>query len=180
MNPKKLVLHFSEVSTIFYTFYKFLQKWNTIEVEHLRRGPCKELELRNWVPWPWKAAAPAEFLRAGRAPGRGGGGAWPHAHLGRGGVRGLSGEGSSEGARRRPAVTPAAAGGDTHGGLRFRRGKGNVEQWRAAQASMAPREWARRVGRTREGAGRWARRQPTMAGWRRAVAVWGEGMARFL
>jgi hypothetical protein len=30
-NPKKLVLQFSEFSTIFYTFYKFLQICNTIE-----------------------------------------------------------------------------------------------------------------------------------------------------
>jgi hypothetical protein len=41
MNPTKLVLHFSEFSTIFYTFYKFLQKYNTIEDELLRQTPAK-------------------------------------------------------------------------------------------------------------------------------------------
>jgi hypothetical protein len=77
----------------------------------LRRGPCKETELCSWVPRPWEAAAPAEFRRAGRTPGRGGGGARTHAHLGRGGERGLSGKGSDEGARRRPAVAPTAGCG---------------------------------------------------------------------
>jgi hypothetical protein len=48
----------------------------------------------------------------------------------------------------------AAAGGDTRGGLRFRREKGNVAQWVVAQASIATREQARRVGRTGERAGR--------------------------
>jgi hypothetical protein len=124
---KKNVLHFSEFSTIFYTFYKFLQSCNTIEDGILHRDPCKETELCNWVPRPWEAAAPAEFRRASRAPGGGGGGARTHAHLGRGGERGLSREGS---------------------------GEGNVAHWVAEQASMATREQARRVGRTGEGAGR--------------------------
>jgi hypothetical protein len=39
------------------------------------------------VPWPWEAAAPAKFRRAGRVPGRGSGGARPWAHLGPGGGR---------------------------------------------------------------------------------------------
>jgi hypothetical protein len=48
---------------------------------------------------------------AGRAPGRGGGGARTPAHLGRGGERGLCGDGSGEGARRRSAVAPTAGCG---------------------------------------------------------------------
>jgi hypothetical protein len=36
MNPTKLVLHFSEFSTIFYTFYKFQQMEYTIEEVILR------------------------------------------------------------------------------------------------------------------------------------------------
>jgi hypothetical protein len=111
INPTELVLHFSEFSTIFYTFYNFLQKCNTIEDELLRRGPCTESGPRNWVPRPWEAAALAEFRRAGRTPGRGGGGARSPAHLVRGGERGSSGDSSGGGARRRPAVAPAAGCG---------------------------------------------------------------------
>jgi hypothetical protein len=36
MNPTKLVLHFSELSMIFYTFYKFQQMEYTIEDVILR------------------------------------------------------------------------------------------------------------------------------------------------
>jgi hypothetical protein len=76
---------------------------------------------------------PAEFRRAGRAPGQGSGGARPHAHLGRGEDRGSSGDGSDEGAR-------ATASGGGRDGLRLRRGRRNVEQRVAAQASSEPRE----------------------------------------
>jgi hypothetical protein len=107
--PNKISFAFVWISTIFYTFYKFLQNWNSNEDEHLRRGPYKETGLCNWVPRPWEAAAPTKFQRAGRAPGRGGGVARAPAHLGRGGERGWREDGSGEGARRRPAVEPAAA-----------------------------------------------------------------------
>jgi hypothetical protein len=40
--PRKLVLHFSEFSTIFYAIYKFLQKGYTIEDVSLRLGPWKD------------------------------------------------------------------------------------------------------------------------------------------
>jgi hypothetical protein len=79
------------------------------------RDPCKESGQCNWVPRPREAAAPAEFRRAGRASGWGGGGARTPAHLGRGGERGVSGEASSEGARRRPAMAPAAGCGPGDG-----------------------------------------------------------------
>jgi hypothetical protein len=113
--PKKLVLQFFEFYTIFYTFYKFLQNCNTIEDELLRRDPCKDSGPRNWVPRPWEAAAPAEIRLAGRAPGRGGGGARSQAHLGRGEDRGSSGDSSGGGARRRSAVAPAASCGSGGG-----------------------------------------------------------------
>jgi hypothetical protein len=50
----------------------------------------------------------------------------------------------------------------------------------APQASMAPREWARRVGRTGERAGRRARRRPAMAGTEEGGGGAGEGVARFI
>jgi hypothetical protein len=115
LNPTKFSLHFSVFSTIFYAFYKFLQKEYTIEDASLPLGPWKEIWTRNWVPRPWEAAAPAEFWRASHAPYRGGGGARSHAHLGRGGDRGSSGDSSCRGTRRWPAVAPAAGCGSGGG-----------------------------------------------------------------
>jgi hypothetical protein len=43
MNPTKLDLHFSELSKIFYTFYKFQKFPNTIGDILLRGGPWKYL-----------------------------------------------------------------------------------------------------------------------------------------
>jgi hypothetical protein len=63
-----------------------------------------------------EAAAPAGFRRAGRAPGRRGSGARPHAHLGRRGGRGSSGGGSGEGMQRRPVVVAAVARVTARGG----------------------------------------------------------------
>jgi hypothetical protein len=107
----KLVLHFSEFPTIFYAFYKSLQKEYTIEDASLRLGPWKEIGTRNWVPRPWEAAAPAKFRWAGRAPGRGSGNARPHAHLGPEGGRNWGRAAAGAGARRWPAVAAAAAQG---------------------------------------------------------------------
>jgi hypothetical protein len=39
VNPKKLVLHFSEFSTNFYRFYKFLQKVKHYFRTHFQAGP---------------------------------------------------------------------------------------------------------------------------------------------
>jgi hypothetical protein len=50
MNPKKLVLHFSAFSVIFYAIYKNQEINLTIGVHLLRRGPCKELGVCNVVP----------------------------------------------------------------------------------------------------------------------------------
>jgi hypothetical protein len=146
MNPKKLVLHLSEFSTIFYTFYKFLQNCNTIEDELLHRDPCKDSGPRNWVPRPWEAAVPAEFRRAGRAPGRGGGWARSQAPLGCGGDRGSSGDSSGGGARRRPAVAPA--GGCGTGGERAMPSNG----WRHKLLGLLGSRLGR-FGRTGEGRG---------------------------
>jgi hypothetical protein len=60
-------------------------------------------------PWQGEAAPSVVFRRAGGAPGWGGNEAWPHAHLGRRGGRGLSGGGSGDLGRRRWAVPAAAA-----------------------------------------------------------------------
>jgi hypothetical protein len=56
-----------------------------------------------------------------------------------------------------------AAGGGTHGGLRFQQCEGNAVQGLAAQASVATREQASGVGRTGGRAGRRVHRRPAMA-----------------
>jgi hypothetical protein len=50
MNPKKLSLHLSEFSTIFYVFYKFQQNGYTIENVLLRLGPWKETNSLRYAP----------------------------------------------------------------------------------------------------------------------------------
>jgi hypothetical protein len=124
-NPTKLALHFSEFSTIFYAFYKSLQKEYTIEDASLLLGPWKEIGTRNWVPRPWEAVAPAKFRRAGCAPGRGSGGARPHAHLGPEGGWSWGGGAAGAGARRWPAVAAAAARGSGEDGA----GLDNARPW---------------------------------------------------
>jgi hypothetical protein len=74
-----MVLKFLRFSTHFTNFSK---RSTLIEDASLLLGPWKEIGTRNWVPQPWEVAAPAKFRRAGRAPGRGSGGAQPQAHLG--------------------------------------------------------------------------------------------------
>jgi hypothetical protein len=66
-------------------------------------------------PWPWEAAAPAKSRRAGRAPGRGNGGARPWAHLGPGGDRCWGGEHAGMGAWRGPTEVAAVARGSDKG-----------------------------------------------------------------
>jgi hypothetical protein len=53
MNPTKLSLHFSEFSTIFYTFYKFQQNGYTIEDALLRLSPWKETDSLRYAPGLW-------------------------------------------------------------------------------------------------------------------------------
>jgi hypothetical protein len=157
MNPTKSVWHFSELSTILYGFYKFLQKVNTIP-EHiytqaprslrclqrtpgLRFGPQKELWLRNVVPGrrppavrPNSGEPPVE---RGRGRDLGSLGADSRARLGRGGA--------GEVGRRRPGAVAAAA-------------------CYAGEVGVAPTTWGRlgaRVG-AKEGGGElaWVRSRP--------------------
>jgi hypothetical protein len=81
----------------------------------------------NWVlqfgPWPWEVAAPAKFRRAGRASGRGNGGARPWAHLGPVGCRCWGGDRAGAGTRREPVAVAGVAR------LRRRRGLGPNNNW---------------------------------------------------
>jgi hypothetical protein len=98
-SPTKLVWHFSEFSTMFYTFYKFLQKGYTIEDVSLRLGPWNDSGPRNWVPRPTGRQARRKSGGSGGAPGRGTArGRVPH--LGPIGSRGWGGEALYGGARR--------------------------------------------------------------------------------
>jgi hypothetical protein len=106
-NPTKLVLHFAEFSTIFYTFYKFLKICNTIEDVHLRLDPitfqslthipldCTKLPGKTWglamPPLAVGAVRLRQFWRASGTPGLASGWARLGAHLGRRGGRGLHG-----------------------------------------------------------------------------------------
>jgi hypothetical protein len=84
------------------------------------------LELKGGLqfgPWPWEAATPAKFRRAGRAPGRGNGGAHPRAHLGLVGDRRRGGDCAGVGARRKLATAAAVAR------LRRRRGLSPNNKW---------------------------------------------------
>jgi hypothetical protein len=110
-NPTKLVLHFSEFSTIFYAFYKFQQNGSTIKDVSLRLGPWKDLGPRNWVPRPTGWRARRKSGGSGGAPGRGTARGRVHAHLGSIGSRGWGGEVAGEGARRWPAAAAAASRG---------------------------------------------------------------------
>jgi hypothetical protein len=74
MNPKKLVLQFSDFSVIFYAIYKNLEIHFTIGVHLLQQGPWKDFGFRNVAPgrgWP---AQVGQFRRARRCsrPGKGG------------------------------------------------------------------------------------------------------------
>jgi hypothetical protein len=148
---KKLVLQFSEFPTIFYTFYKILQSCNTIEDGIYHRDPCKESGKCNWVPRPWEAASPAEFRRAGGAPGRASGGTRLGAHLGTTGGRSWDGGAAGVGDRRR--------GGSTAAGVRrrhdeARRRGGFPEPWGA----RAHGEGASRAEGPRAARGAWTPR----------------------
>jgi hypothetical protein len=141
--PTKFRLKFSEFPTIFYTFYKFLQKENTIEDASLLLGPWKEIGTRNWVPRPWEAAAPAKFRRAGYAPDRGTARGGPQAHQGAIGGRGWGRDVTGAGARRWPA---AVAGGGGRGGSGY--GEGRALGWQLATCGGAtdPKEVAHARG----------------------------------
>jgi hypothetical protein len=82
MNPKKLVLHFSDFSTIFYAIYKNQPNHNTIWVNLLQGSPQKEIGFRNVAPgWPADAgcsipvSSPPDLAGEGRDKGLGASGA---------------------------------------------------------------------------------------------------------
>jgi hypothetical protein len=125
MNSTKLVLKIFDFSTIFYTFYKFLQICNTIEDVLLRRGPynfskshaCtprlhqtprKDLGACNWVLGRGRRRARRNSDSSGGSPGRGMTVGCVHAHLGPGRSRSWGGKLASVGNRRRLAVVAAA------------------------------------------------------------------------
>jgi hypothetical protein len=109
-NPTNLSLHFSEFSTIFYAFYKFLQMEYTIEDVTLRRGPRKDLGPRNWVPRPTGRRARWKSGGSGGAPVRGTVQGRVHARLGSIGSRGWGVEVAGAGARRWPAAVAGRGG----------------------------------------------------------------------
>jgi hypothetical protein len=100
VNPTKSVLHFYEFSTIFYAFYKFLQKGYTIEDVSLRLGPWKDSGPHNWVPRSTGRRACRKSGGSGGALGRGTTRGRVHAHLGPIGSRGWGGEALYGGAWR--------------------------------------------------------------------------------
>jgi hypothetical protein len=75
MNPTNLVLHFSDLSTIFYAIYKKLGIHFTIGVNLLQGGPRKDPWLCNVVPGARAAVRFAGIRRARRRswPGEDGG-----------------------------------------------------------------------------------------------------------
>jgi hypothetical protein len=75
MNPTKFVLHFSDLSVIFYAIYKNQQTHFTILVALLQGSPRKYLCFRNVAPGRGAAAVRRQFRPgiAGVRPGEGGG-----------------------------------------------------------------------------------------------------------
>jgi hypothetical protein len=108
MNPTKLVLNFSEFSTIFYGIYKNQQIEFTIEVAILRWGPWEELGQATWP-----------LAMAGGAGGQNSGDSG----------EGFSQEVVGEGARAHLGLTWAGVGGWEAGGERGR--------WRGSVAAAA-------------------------------------------
>jgi hypothetical protein len=74
---------------------------------YITQSTLKRVGGLQFGPWLWEAAALAKSRRAGRAPGRGSGGARPWAHLGPGGDRCWGGVHAGMGAQR--GLTAAAA-----------------------------------------------------------------------
>jgi hypothetical protein len=65
-NPKKLVLYFSDFSTIFYAIYKNKGNHFIIGVTLLQGSPQKESWFSNVVPRGAAGAAPVQFRLGGR------------------------------------------------------------------------------------------------------------------
>jgi hypothetical protein len=71
VNPTKLVLHFSDFSTILYGFYKKQESHFTIGVTLLQEGPRKELLRCNVAPGAAGRRGWSNSRRARRRLGRG-------------------------------------------------------------------------------------------------------------
>jgi hypothetical protein len=108
-NPKKLVLHFSNFSTIFYTIYKKQPKHFYYWSYQLQGGPQKDLLFCNVIPGGGRPARLAGIRRARLRSRTGEGGGRLKAHLG----VDLVGRTGAE--RLRRASTPATSGGGCHG-----------------------------------------------------------------
>jgi hypothetical protein len=144
--PTKLVWHFSEISTIFYAFYKFLQKGCTVEDVSLRLGPWRDSRPCNWVPRPMGRRARRKSGGSGGAPGRGTARGQVHAHLGW--VDGLgSGEGVVGMGVRRGSTTVVAA---ARGSVEEKRTDYNMRLWEVL------RVLGERVGRSAGGESDWS------------------------
>jgi hypothetical protein len=160
-NPKKLGSHFYDFLRFSREFTRF-SKLDILLKFHFAPRPLerfKTLRTRPWFaentleligglqfgPWPWEAAAPAKFRRAGRAPGRGNGGARPWAHLGPMGNRCWGGDRTGMGARQKPAAAAAVAR------LRRRRGLGPNNKWHSRVLKGLWKECARLLDRGKQG-----------------------------
>jgi hypothetical protein len=151
MNPTKLVLKFSEFSTIFYTFYKILQSCITIEDGICHRDPCKESRKCNWVPRPWEAVRlrPIPASRRRSRPGKQWGATvgsprvdgW--SELGRRGCRRggstAAGGGCRGGASADEAVVRGGQQATLGGSMGSRETSGVVGQWRERAAAQVHR-----------------------------------------
>jgi hypothetical protein len=121
-NPTKLSLQFSEFSTIFYAFYKFLQTANTIEVSfcaealevsadsqpypYFTQNSPEKLQTLQCRPRAPTGGSPAKFRRTGGQdrPGAGEGGPEGSGGLISAGVRSGGGAGGVA-QQRRPVVS---------------------------------------------------------------------------
>jgi hypothetical protein len=133
-NPTKLSLHFLNFLQFYMDFRKFSNSQLLLKI-HFCTGVLRKIQNLTNTPlvhekhprtnWglairPLSMGGAGKFRRAGRAPGRGNGGARPRAHLGSVGDRCWGGDRASVGARRKPAAAAAVAR------LRRRRGLGRT------------------------------------------------------
>jgi hypothetical protein len=71
MNPRKMVLHFSDFCMIFYAIYKNQENCNTIGDTLLQKNPRKDTFLCNVAPGVAGRRGEAKFRRAAAGLGQG-------------------------------------------------------------------------------------------------------------